>query len=118
MLSSPCYTGALHADMALAWPTLRRPVFRSSLLLALLLYFVVTIATVPSGTSHFSHVGGLATGFATGLGTLPAVGWRRHRRWRLAVAALRWTGLVALFTSLPLLFYLSTMPSVCCGASC
>lgn len=110
--------GLPDADMALSWPTLRRPLFRSSLLFALLLYFVIAVATTPSGTSHFSHLGGLAAGLAAGLALLPAVGWQGGAAWRWALLALGWAGLIAIFTSLPLLFFLRVLPGVCCGSGC
>ena len=40
-------------------------------MLAFLIYFIITVATTPVGTSHLSHVGGFVTGLFPAMMFLP-----------------------------------------------
>ncbi len=48
-----------------------RPIIRSVMMIAFLVYFIVTVVTSPVGTSHLSHVGGFVSGLFPALLFLP-----------------------------------------------
>ena len=48
-----------------------RPIIRSVMMIAFLIYFIVTVVTSPVGTSHLSHVGGFLSGLFPALLFLP-----------------------------------------------
>jgi len=48
-----------------------RPILRSIMMIAFLIYFIITVATTPVGTSHLSHVGGFVTGLFPAMMFLP-----------------------------------------------
>ena len=106
--------GSTVADMILNFDSLARPVLRSVILLAFLVFFVVTVGTTPNGTSHMSHVGGFAGGLLGGLVLL--AGTRRGRREAVA-AAVGAVGCLVIYLAMPLIFYLGQLPGVCCGCS-
>ncbi len=41
------------------------------MMIAFLIYFIITVATTPVGTSHLSHVGGFVTGLFPAMMFLP-----------------------------------------------
>lgn len=41
------------------------------MMVAFLIYFIITVATTPTGTSHLSHVGGFVTGLFPAMMFLP-----------------------------------------------
>lgn len=104
--------GATLADMALNFETLARPLLRTAVLLAFLVFFAVTVGTTAAGTSHMSHVGGLLCGLLPALVLLPSV-HRGGRREALVAAGA--AGSVAIFAAVPCVFYLRLLPGVCCG---
>ena len=53
-------------------------------------------------------------GFCVGMVLLPVVGPRRWR-WQLVLGALALLSLLAVFISLPLVFFLRQFPGICCG---
>lgn len=100
------------ADMVLNFETLARPLLRTAVLLAFLIFFAVTVGTTAAGTSHMSHVGGFLAGLAGGLVLLPNP---QRGRCEAAATAAGAAGLLALLTAAPLVFYLKLLPRVCCG---
>jgi membrane associated rhomboid family serine protease len=104
--------GLMIADMILNFETLMRPLLRSLAMMALLVYFAATVGTTATGTSHMSHVGGFLGGLLPGLVLLPNL----HRgRGEAAVTVVAALGCVAIFVTLPLIFYLRQLPGICCG---
>lgn len=104
-------SGATVADMLANFETLGRPVLRTAILLAFLIFFAVTVATTPSGTSHLSHVGGFLGGLACALVLLPNLHRSRAEAAATAAGAL---GALALFVALPCWFYLRQLPGITC----
>lgn len=103
--------GATIADMILNFETLGRPLLRTAVLLAFLIFFAVTVGTTAVGTSHMSHVGGFLCGLCPALVLLPNL----HRgRAEAATAALGAAGTVAMFVALPCVFYLRLLPGLSC----
>lgn len=103
--------GATVADTLLNFESLGRPLLRTALLLAFLVFFAVTVGTTPAGTSHMSHIGGFLGGFAPALALLPRLARQR------SAAALAWAGTAgttAMFAALPCVFYLQILPAVRC----
>ena len=105
--------GVTLADMALNFETLARPLLRTAVLLAFLIFLAVTVGTTAEGTSHMSHVGGFLCGMLPALVLLPNV--HRGGRGEAALVAAGAAGSVAIFVALPCIFYLSLLPAVCCG---
>lgn len=84
---------------------------RSFIILAFFIFFVVTIATTPTGTSHLSHVGGFVCGLFPSFLFLPNLHSEWWEAW-LPIAG----GLVAVvvYVSLPVYFYVSKLPNSHC----
>jgi membrane associated rhomboid family serine protease len=104
--------GVTLADMALNFETLARPLLRTAVLLAFLIFFAVTVGTTAEGTSHMSHVGGLLCGMLPALVLLPNV--HHGGRGEVALVAAGAAGSAAIFVALPCIFYLRLLPAVCC----
>ena len=106
------FAGVTVADTVHNFETLGRPLMRTAVMLAFLIFFAVTVGTTANGTSHMSHVGGFLSGLACALVLLP----NRHRaRGEAAATAVGAAGAAALFAAAPCIFYLRQLPSVCCG---
>ena len=105
--------GVSLADLALNFETLARPLLRTAVLLAFLVFFALTVGTTAAGTSHMSHVGGLLCGLLPALVLLPNV--HRGGRGEVALETAGAAGSVAIFLALPCVFYLRLLPGVCCG---
>ena len=82
---------------------------RCVLMVAFLVYFIVTVATTPTGTSNLSHVGGFICGLFPGFLFLPNL---KSERWE---AILPWLGIVVaigVYVGLPSYFYTKIMPNI------
>ncbi len=99
------------ADMIQNFQTIGRPLLRTIVLLAFLIFFSVTVGTTPTGTSHMSHVGGFLAGL---LGALCLLRTTHRGRAELARSALGLAGVAALLAALPCVFYLRQLPNVSC----
>lgn len=77
--------------------------------MAFLVYFIITVATTPVGTSHLSHVGGFICGLFPGFLFLPNL---KSERWE---AILPWLGIgvtLGVFVGLPIYFYEHIDPGI------
>ncbi|KAL4434296.1 hypothetical protein ABPG75_000737 [Micractinium tetrahymenae] len=99
------------ADTLQNFATLGRPLLRTAVLLAFLVFFSVTVGTTLTGTSHMSHVGGFLAGL---LGALCLLRTPHRGRTELARAAAGLAGAAAMFAALPCIFYLRQLPGVSC----
>ena len=50
-------------------------------MVAFLIYFTITVATTPVGTSHLSHVGGFVTGLFPAMMFLPHLKSQKYVSW-------------------------------------
>ena len=50
-------------------------------MVAFLIYFIITVATTPVGTSHLSHVGGFVTGLFPAMMFLPHLQSQKYATW-------------------------------------
>jgi len=106
------FAGVTIADMLHNFETLSRPLLRTAVLLAFMVFFAVTVGTTANGTSHMSHVGGFLCGLLPALVLLP----NPHRgwvEWAFTLGGL--LGCLAIFVALPCIFYLRQLPQVCCN---
>lgn len=99
------------ADMLQNFHTLGRPLLRTSVLFAFLVFFAVTVGTTPTGTSHMSHVGGFLAGL---LGALCLLRTPHRGHAELARSAVGLVGLAAMLAALPCVFYLQQLPQIAC----
>ncbi|CAL8468309.1 g7849 [Coccomyxa elongata] len=94
--------GLFIADMIVNFSTIKRPIIRSVMMFAFLIYFIVTVVTSPVGTSHLSHVGGFLSGLFPALLFLPHLKSERWEAWTPIVGAVV---TVLIFVALPTYFY-------------
>lgn len=87
----------------------RRPIIRSVMMLAFLVYFVITVVTSPVGTSHLSHVGGFFSGLFPALLFLPHL---QSERWEALLPIAGAVVTVAIFVALPTYFYRDRFPKL------
>ncbi|GAB4816594.1 hypothetical protein N2152v2_003640 [Parachlorella kessleri] len=103
--------GLFIADMVMNFETLQRPLMRSMILLAFFIFFVVTIATTPSGTSHLSHVGGFLCGLFPAFLFLPNLHSERWEAWLPYVGGLL---AIVIYVTLPAYFYRHIYQNISC----
>ena len=84
---------------------------RSIVLLAYFIFFVVTIATTPTGTSHLSHVGGFVCGLFPAFLFLPNL---HSEAWEAWLPYLGAAVALAVYVALPTYFYVAQFPGISC----
>ena len=70
--------GLYIADLVVNFERIKRPLLRGSLMIIFMVFFIVNVAMVPTGTSHLSHLGGFLSGLFPAFLFLPSL---RSERW-------------------------------------
>lgn len=83
---------------------------------AFLVYFIVTVASGPEGTSHLSHVGGFVCGLFPAFLFLPNLG-HAHEKWEAVLPWISIPIILCIFTGLPSYFYKYRFPAECPAAA-
>ncbi|KAK9803187.1 hypothetical protein WJX72_011823 [[Myrmecia] bisecta] len=101
--------GLFIGDMILNFESLKRPILRSILMTCFLVYFIITVATSPAGTSHLSHVGGFICGLFPAFLFLPNL---RSEKWEAGLPIAGGVVMVLIFTIFPIVFYKKILPTI------
>ena len=86
-----------------------RPLLRGLLMLAFLVYFIVSAATSSGGSSAWSHVGGFLCGLFPSFLFLPNL---KSEKWEQVLPIAGGFVLVGVYTALPLYFYKHRLPEL------
>ncbi|DBB06814.1 hypothetical protein WJX82_002835 [Trebouxia sp. C0006] len=107
--------GLFIADMVLNFETLTRPIMRGLLMVAFMVYFIVTVSTANVGVSNLSHVGGFICGLFPGFLFLPNL---RSEKWEAALPHIGLVVALGVFVGLPCYFYKRVLPAIIASGSC
>lgn len=84
---------------------------QSLVVIAFFAFFIITVATTPTGTSHLSHVGGFVCGMFPAFFFVPNL---HTERWEALLPILGGLVAVVVYIAMPLYFYLSIYPGIHC----
>ena len=92
-----------------------RPIMRGLLMVAFMVYFIVTVSTANVGVSNLSHVGGFICGLFPGFLFLPNL---RSEKWEAALPHIGLVVALGVFVGLPCYFYKRVLPAIIASGSC
>jgi hypothetical protein len=78
-------------------------------MVAFLVFFIVTVATTPLGTSHLSHIGGFICGLFPSFLFLPNLRFEKWEAWLPIVGS---AVTILVYVGLPCYYYFKVFPGI------
>lgn len=103
--------GLYIADLVINFERIKRPILRGVLMVVFMLFFIVNVAMVPTGTSHLSHLGGFLSGLFPAFLFLPSL---RSERWESYLPIGGGLALIVASVALPTYVYVGVYADLVC----